>query len=184
MNNLIVISAPSGAGKSTLCRALQKKYPEISFSISSTTRPKREYEKNGYDYDFISDVEFKKRIQVNKFIEFEEVHGYYYGTPKANIDDVIASNGYLLLEVDVKGALQIKKAYPEQAVTVFITLPDVKDFLKRLKKRGSESEDRIKKRMERIEMELDFKNDFDYCIINDDFDRALNELIKTIGIEN
>ena len=184
MNNLIVISAPSGAGKSTLCRALQDKYPEILFSISCTTRPRREYEKNGYDYDFISDVEFKKRIQANKFIEFEEVHGYYYGTPKVNIDDTIANNGYLLLEVDVKGALKIKKAYPEQAVTVFITLPDVNDLLKRLRKRGSESEERIKKRMERIKMELDFKNDFDYCIINDDFNRALNELIKIIGIEN
>ena len=182
MNNLIVISAPSGAGKSTLCRALQKKYPEILFSISCTTRPRREYEKNGYDYNFISDVEFKQLIQVDKFIEFEEVHDYYYGTPKANIDDVIACNGYLLLEVDVKGALKIKKAYPEHAVTVFITLPDVNDFLKRLKKRGSESEERIKKRMERIEMELNYKNDFDYCIINDDFNRALNELIKTIGI--
>ena len=146
--------------------------------------PTEKPEKNGYDYDFISDVEFKKRIQVNKFIEFEKVHGYYYGTPKANIYDVIVSNGYLLLEVDVKGAQQIKKAYPEQAVTVFITLPDVKDFLKRLKKRGSESGDRIKKRMERIEMELEFKNDVDCCIINDDFDRALNELIKKIGIEN
>ena len=184
MNNLIVISAPSGAGKTTLCRALQKKYPEISFSISSTTRPKREYEKNGYDYDFISDAEFKKMIQVNKFIEFEEVHGYYYGTPKANIDDVIANNKYLLLEVDVKGALKIKKAYPEQAVTVFITLPDVSDLLERLRKRGTESEERIKKRMERIVMELEHKNEFDYCIINDDLNRALNELIKIIGIEN
>ena len=182
MNNLIVISAPSGAGKSTLCRALQEKYPEILFSISSTTRPQRDYEKNGYDYDFITDKEFKEKIQANKFIEFEEVHGYYYGTPKSNIDDVIVKNRYLLLEVDVNGALKIKKAYPEQAVTVFITLPDVNDLLKRLRKRGSESEERIKKRMERIEMELDFKNDFDYCIVNNDFDRALKELIKIIGI--
>ena len=184
MNNLIVISAPSGAGKSTLCRALQDKYPEILFSISSTTRPRRKYEKNGYDYDFISDIDFKEMIQTNKFIEFEEVHGYYYGTPKANIDDAIANNRYMLLEVDVKGALKIKKAYPEEAVTVFITLQDVNDFLKRLRKRGTESEDRIKKRMERIEMELDYKNDFDYCIINNDLDQALNELIKIIRIEN
>ena len=182
MNNLIVISAPSGAGKSTLCRALQEKYPEILFSISSTTRPQRDYEKDGYDYDFITDKEFNEKIQANKFIEFEEVHGYYYGTPKTNIDDVITNNGYLLLEVDVKGALKIKKAYPEQSVTVFITLPDGNDFLARLRRRGTESEDRIKKRMERIEMELGFKNDFDYCIINNDFDRALNELIKIIGI--
>ena len=184
MNNLIVISAPSGAGKSTLCRALQDKYNEILFSISSTTRPRRKYEKDGYDYDFITDIEFKKKIQANKFIEFEEVHGYYYGTPKANIDDAIANNNYLLLEVDVKGALKIKKAYPEKAVTVFITLPEISDLLERLRKRGTESEERIKKRMERIIMELDYKNKFDYCIINDDFDRALNELIKIIGIEN
>ncbi len=184
MNNLIVISAPSGAGKSTLCRALQDKYNEILFSISSTTRPRRKYEKNGYDYDFISEKEFEKKIQTHKFIEFEEVHGYYYGTPKANIDDAIANNNYLLLEVDVKGALKIKKAYPEKAVTVFITLPEISDLLERLRKRGTESEERIKKRMERIIMELDYKNKFDYCIINDDFDRALNELIKIIGIEN
>ena len=184
MNNLIVISAPSGAGKSTLCRALQKKYPEILFSISCTTRPQRDYEKNGYDYNFITNEEFVEMIQTNNFIEFEEVHGYFYGTPKANIDDAIANNKYLLLEVDVKGALRIKKAYLEQAVTVFITLPDVKDLLKRLRKRGTESEKRIKKRMERIEMELDFKNEFDHIIINDDFDKALNKLINIIGIEN
>lgn len=184
MNNLIVISAPSGSGKSTLCRALQEKYPEILFSISSTTRPQRDYEKNEYDYDFITDKEFKEKIQANKFIEFEEVHGYYYGTPKANIDDAITNNRYLLLEVDVKGALNIKKVYPEQAVTIFITLQDVNGLLKRLRKRGTESEERIKKRMERIEMELEYKNDFDYCIINNDFDQALNELIKIIGIGN
>ena len=184
MNNLIIISAPSGAGKSTLCRALQDKYPEILFSISSTTRPRRDYEKNGYDYNFITDVEFNKMIQADNFIEYEVVHGYYYGTPKANIDEAIANNKYLLLEVDVKGALKIKKAYLKQAVTVFITLPDVNEFLLRLHKRGSESEERIKKRMERITMELGYKDDFDYCIINDDFNRAINELIKTIGIEN
>jgi len=182
MNNLIVISAPSGAGKSTLCRVLQEKHPEILFSISCTTRPQRNYEKDGYDYYFITEKEFKKRIQANKFIEFEEVHGYYYGTPKANIDDTIANDRYLLLEVDVKGALKIKKAYPEQTVTVFITLPDVSDLLKRLRKRGTETEDRIKKRMERIEMELGYQDEFDHCIINDDFNRALNELIKIIGI--
>ena len=184
MNNLIVISAPSGAGKSTLCRALQKKYPEILFSISSTTRPQRNYEKNGYDYDFITKEKFIKSIQDNNFIEFEEVHGYLYGTPKANIDAAIANNRYLLLEVDVKGAIKIKKAYLECTITVFITLPHVKDLLKRLRKRGTESELRIKKRMERIEMELGFKNKFDHTIINDDFDRALNKLINIIGIEN
>jgi guanylate kinase len=184
MNNLIVISAPSGAGKSTLCRALQKKFPEILFSISSTTRSQREYEKNGYDYDFITKEKFIDKIQTNIFIEFEEVHGYFYGTPKANIESAIENNRYLLLEVDVKGALRIKKAYPEQAVTIFITLPDVNDLLKRLRMRGSESEDRIKKRMERIEMELDYKDKFDHTIVNDDFDRALNKLINIIGIEN
>jgi len=184
MINLIVISAPSGAGKSTLCRALQKKYPEIRFSLSSTTRPKREYEKDGYDYDFLTNDNFEKMVQDNKFIEFETVHGYYYGTPKANIENAIEQNQYLLLEVDVKGALKIKDAYQEHAITIFITLPCVNDILERLRKRGTESEARIAKRMERIEMELDHKSKFDFTIVNDDFDRALNELIKIIGLEN
>jgi len=184
MKNLIVISAPSGAGKSTLCRALQKKYPEIEFSISSTTRPMRSYEKDGYDYDFLSTDRFNKMVQDNKFIEFETVHGYYYGTPKANIDKAIERNQYLLLEVDVKGALKIKEAYPEHAVTIFITLPSKDDILKRLRKRGSESEKRIAKRMERVEMELEYKSKFDHTIVNVDFDRALEELIKIIGIDN
>ena len=184
MNNLIVISAPSGAGKSTLCRALQDKYPEILFSISSTTRPRRDYEKNGYDYNFITDVEFNQMIQADNFIEYEEVHGYYYGTPKANIDEAITNNKYLLLEVDVKGALRTKNAYPEMSGTVFITLPKVSDLLERLRKRGTESDARINRRMERITMELDHKNEFDHCIINDDLNRALNKLIRIIGIKN
>jgi len=184
VNNLIVISAPSGAGKSTLCRALQKKYPEILFSISSTTRPRRAYEKDGYDYNFLSDKEFEKLIQTDNFIEFEEVHGYYYGTPKSNLESIIEQNQYLLLEVDVKGALKIKKAYPEHAITIFITLPSVDDLLSRLRKRGSESEKRIAKRMERIEMELKYIDLFDFCIVNDDFNRALNELIEIIGLKN
>lgn len=184
MKNLIVISAPSGAGKSTLCRALQKKYPQIQFSISSTTRPKRKYEKDGYDYDFITEKDFFKKAQANKFIEFETVHGYYYGTPKANIDDAIKQNQYLLLEVDVKGALKIKEVYPENATTIFITLPSIDDIVERLRKRGSETEERIAKRMERTEMELTYKSQFDYTIVNDDFERALTELINIIGIEN
>ena len=183
MNNLIVISAPSGAGKSTLCRALQEKYPEIMFSISSTTRPKRSYEKNGYDYDFIDNDTFKKHIQANKFIEFELVHGYYYGTPKANIDDAIAKKRYILLEVDVKGALKIKDAFPNNSVTIFITLSSIDDILLRLRKRGTETEERIAKRMERIELELNYIDKFDFCVINDDIDKALNELTNIIGIE-
>ena len=182
MRNLIVISAPSGAGKSTLCRRLQEKYPDIEFSLSSTTRQKRDYERDGYDYDFLTEQEFFKNVQDNKFIEFETVHGYYYGTPKANIERAIEQGKYLLLEVDVKGALKIKASYPEQAVTIFITLPSIEDILNRLRKRGTESEERIAKRMERIEMELQYKTQFDHTVVNDDFDRALEELIKIIGI--
>lgn len=184
MKNLIVISAPSGAGKSTLCRTLQKQFPEIEFSISSTTRPKRKYETDGYDYDFITEKEFIEKVQTNKFIEFETVHGYYYGTPKVNIDNAIKQNQYLLLEVDVKGALKIKEAYPDNAITIFITLPSKIDILDRLRKRGSETEERIAKRMERVEMELKYKSQFDYTIVNDDFDRALTELINIIEIKN
>ena len=93
----------------------------------------RSYEKDGYDYDFLSSGKFMEMAQDNKFIEFETVHGYYYGTPKANIDKAIERNQYLLLEVDVKGALSIKEAYPEHAVTIFITLPSKDDILQRLR---------------------------------------------------
>ena len=183
MKNLIVISAPSGAGKSTLCRKLQKVYPEIRFSISRTTRPKRHYEKDGYDYKFVTYEDFIKAVQDNDFIEFEEVHSYLYGTPRANIEEVLDKNDYLLLEVDVKGAMKIKAAFPERTVTIFITLSSIDEFRKRLQKRGSDTERRITKRLERIKLELEYKNKFDHCIENDDIDKALTKLINIIGIE-
>ena len=183
MKNLIVISAPSGAGKSTLCRKLQKVYPKIRFSVSCTTRSKRHYEKDGYDYKFVTYEDFNKAVQDNDFIEFEEVHSYLYGTPRANIEEVLDKNDYLLLEVDVKGAMKIKAAFPERTVTIFITLSSIDEFRKRLQKRGSDTERRITKRLERIKLELEYKNKFDHCIENDDIDKALTKLINIIGIE-
>ncbi|NQT97556.1 MAG: guanylate kinase [Candidatus Marinimicrobia bacterium] len=180
MKNFIAISAPSGAGKTTICRELQRRIPGIKFSLSYTTRPKRSIETDGVDYIFISDEKFKTMIAAAEFAEFEEVHGYYYGTPKIILEDTIAANQKMLFEVDVKGAVALKQLYPDNTITVFIMPPDIDTLTKRLKNRGTDDDVRIKKRLERIAIEMTYKDRFDYSIINDDIDRATQELIKII----
>ncbi len=180
MINFFAISAPSGAGKTTLCRELQRRKPEVEFSLSCTTRPKRSIEKDGIDYNFISPAAFDSMAAAEMFAEYEEVHGYYYGTPKKLLADTITASRQMLFEVDVKGAMAIKDLYPEQTITVFILPPDVNMLKERLKKRGTDSEERIKKRLERLDIELSYKERFDHHIINDNVDRAVQELIEIV----
>jgi len=184
MKNLIVISAPSGSGKTTLCRALQASDPEIRFSISYTTRPARHTERNGVDYHFIGQEEFTSRQENKEFVECELVHGYYYGTSRLSIEGAIENDALLLLEVDVKGAMAIKEAYFNETMTFFILPPSVSDLKNRLRNRGTDSEERINKRLERLKMELDFKTKFEFNIINDDVTRALSELNSIIQAQN
>ena len=184
MKNLIVISAPSGSGKTTICRALQASDPGIRFSISYTTRPRRHTETNGVDYVFISDKEFLERKNKNEFVETELVHGFQYGTSRLAIEGAINDNALLLLELDVKGAMSIKNAYPEETMTFFILPPSVSQLRYRLRHRGTDSEERISKRLERLEMELSFKDKFEFNIINDDVTRALNEIRSIIEAQN
>jgi len=136
MINLITISAPSGAGKTTICRLLQQYLPELSFSVSYTTRPKRGNEHEGIDYHFVTEAEFEKKINQEEFAEYEKVHGQYYGTAKQVLEDTIRNNRMLLLEVDVKGALSIKRLFPQQTLSFFILSPDIKDLETRLRKTG------------------------------------------------
>ncbi|MEE9190357.1 MAG: guanylate kinase [Candidatus Neomarinimicrobiota bacterium] len=184
MKHFIVISAPSGSGKTTLCRALQNKIDGLNFSISWTTRPIRHYEMSGYDYNFISAEEFQNYISNDDFAEYQDVHGFMYGTPQSVLDDAIANGEMLLLELDVKGALKIKSRYPDDTISIFIMPPSIEALKERLRKRGADSEIRIGKRMERLEMELSFRDRFDYEVVNDDLDRALKELSKIIEKEN
>ncbi len=189
MKNLFAISGPSGTGKTTLCRGLQKKLHGVSFSVSCTTRKKRFNEIDGQDYHFISIEEFTEDISNNKFIEYETVHGDYYGTLKKTVEDSILNKKLLLLEVDVKGAKTIKCLYPDNLVTIFILPPSLDNLQNRLINRGTDSDTRIKKRLNRLELELKEKDWFDYHIINNEIENATREFItiiekQTIGVFN
>ena len=181
MNNLIIISAPSGAGKTTICKKILKRINNISFSVSCTTRSPRYEEINGIDYFFLSQNTFELKIKNKEFIEWERIHGnFYYGTLKKTIEDVIKSNSMLLLELDVKGANTIMKAYPGNYLSIFIQPPDKQELIKRLKKRGSDSIERITQRLDRLESELLYKKDFDYVVNNDNVEIAVKKIISII----
>ncbi len=179
---IISVSAPSGTGKTTIVKQILTEFPEIVFSVSATTREKRKDEKDGKDYFFISEDEFKKKIEAGEFVEWEKFYDYYYGTFKSFIDNNINKGHSVLLEIDVKGALQLKKIYPA-AVLIFFYPPDFNELIKRLKGRKTESEADFNKRIERAKMELSLKDKFDYLIENKDLELAVNKtknLIKKI----
>ena len=184
MKNIIVISAPSGAGKTTLCSELQRRKPHIKFSVSCTTRPKRVHEVDGVNYHFLSEQEFTVKMKNNEFIEFENVHGYFYGTLRKTLEDALTQQEMILFDVDVNGAMAIKSNYSENTYTIFILPPSMDDLKKRLIQRGSETEERINKRLERTAQEMEYKDKFDACIINDDLAIAAEELNKLITKQN
>ena len=184
MKNIIVISAPSGAGKTTLCNELQRSKPHIKFFVSCTTRPKREHEVDGVNYHFLSPQEFTEKVQNNEFIEFENVHGYYYGTLRKTLEDALTKQEMILFDVDVNGAMAIKSNYSDNTCTIFILPPSLDDLKKRLIQRGSETEERINKRLERTAQEMEYKDKFDACIINDDLAIAAEDLNKLITKQN
>ena len=180
VKNLILISAPSGSGKTTLCKALQKEFPQLNWSISYTTRKIRKMEKNGVDYQFISKLEFKNLINQSFFAEWEKVHGFYYGTSKEAIDRIIHNNEMLLIEMDVKGALSIKKLYPNKTFSIFISPPSIEHLRKRLQKRGTDSNYRINIRLHRFKEEMKYVSRFDLNLLNDSLPVAKKKLVETI----
>ena len=184
MKIFIVISAPSGAGKTTLCNELQSRKPHIKFSVSCTTRPKREHEVDGMDYHFLSDQKFTEKVQNNEFVEYENVHGYLYGTLRKTLEDALAQQEMVLFDVDVNGAMAIKSNYSGNTCTIFVLPPSLDDLKKRLIKRGSETEESIDKRLERTAKEIEYKDKFDACIINDDLVIAAEELNELITKQN
>ncbi len=181
-SKLFVFSAPSGSGKTTIVREILKCYPEFKFSVSATTRKKRDSEMDGFDYYFISEEDFQKKIDNNEFVEWEKFYDYYYGTLKSVIDNNIQKNLHTVFEVDVKGALSIKKAYPN-SVLIFIAPPSIEELRKRLIKRNTETDIDLKKRVERAEMELSFKDQFNYVVSNIDLEYAKKEVKKIIELE-
>lgn len=183
---LIVFSAPSGAGKTTIVKKILKEYPQIIFSISATTRPKRDTEIDGIEYFFLTESEFKKKINNDEFIEWEKFYDYYYGTLKSFITANIEAGKSVLLELDVKGALTIKRLYP-YAHLIYISPPSFEELVNRLRQRNTENETDFLKRIERAKMELGLKDQFDYVIENQDLHTAIKEaksLVKKILKEN
>jgi len=183
---LVVFSAASGAGKTTIVKEILKEFPQIIFSISATTRPRRENERDGIEYFFLTEAEFRKMIENDEFIEWEEFYDYYYGTQKSFINGNIDAGKPVLLELDVKGALTIKRLYP-YAHLIYISPPSFEELVKRLKQRNTESESDFKKRIDRAKMELSLKDQFEYIIENKDLNTAITEaksLVKKILKEN
>jgi len=171
---LIVFSAPSGAGKTTIGKEILKEFPQIIFSISATTRPKRETERDGIEYFFLTEVDFRKKIENDDFIEWEKFYDYYYGTLKSFISVNIDAGKPVLLELDVKGALTIKRLYP-YAHLIYISPPSFEELVNRLRQRNTESESDFLKRIDRAKMELSLKDQFDYIIENKELKTAINE---------
>ena len=181
MINFITISAPSGSGKTTLCKALRSVQPDIEWSTSHTTRLKRDIEINGVDYHFITLDKFEELILEEAFAEWENVHGYYYGTTKNNLETAIHNDKTLLLEMDVKGSMSVKKLYPQHTFSIFILPPSLDQLRKRLKSRGTDSDERIEIRLKRFQQEIEFQNKFDQVMINEDLELAKVELINIVN---
>lgn len=176
---LIVLTAPSGAGKTTLARRVMEVVPGLQFSISATTRPPRTGERHGVDYFFLSEDEFVARRDAGDFLEFEEVYpGRYYGTLRTELERLAESTA-VLLDIDVKGALNVKRLYGDRALTLFIAPPSIAALSDRLHARGTEDEARIAVRLERAGMELNYAHEFDAVIVNDDLNVAVAE---TVGL--
>ena len=181
MSKLIIFSAPSGAGKSTLVRHLLEKGLDLQFSISATSREPRGDEQHGVEYYFLTPDEFRERIAQNDFLEYEEVYtDRFYGTLKSEIERILAEGKNVVLDVDCVGGLNIKKAYGDRALSVFILPPSIEVLRQRLEKRGTDTPEAIENRLNKAEYEMSFAPQFDIAICNDDFDRARAEVLEVI----
>ena len=179
---IIIITAPSGAGKTSITRHLMKTFPQLAFSVSAATRKLRGYEKDGVDYHFISEEDFKQKIQHNEFVEWEMVYeGKYYGTLKAELERIWRDNKIPVLDIDVKGAIHVQQQYPASSLSLFIETPSVEVLKKRLESRGTESEESLAARINKAAYELSFKEQFNKHIVNDDLERACSEAEKIVG---
>lgn len=178
--HLIVVSAPSGSGKTTIVKAILAKHPSMLFSVSATTRPKRETETDGKDYFFLPRTEFERRIQAGELVEWEEIYGNLYGTLKSEVDKVLKSGHSMLFDIDVKGGLSIKRHYPDDSLLIFIQPPSVEVLEARLRNRKTEDEETFKRRMARVTMELNMASQFHHQVVNDDLETAIRDVERLI----
>ncbi len=171
---LIIVSAPSGSGKSTIIgRLMQHEDLRLAFSISCTSRAPRGTEQNGVEYFFLSEEEFRRRIQADEFLEYEEVYpGRFYGTLKSQVEELSSQGFTVVFDVDVKGGVNIKRHYGERALSIFIQPPSIEELQRRLQARGTDSAEVIATRVEKAAYELTFAPQFDRVLVNDNLERA------------
>ncbi len=179
---IIIVSAPSGAGKTSICDAVIRDDKNIIYSVSTTTRKPRKGEKDGREYLFVDEKKFKQDIKNGKFIEWARVHGNYYGTAKAVLQNVLSKGKDVLLDIDVQGALSIKKKYKD-ALMLFIMTPTLKELKKRLIKRNKDSKETINIRIENAKKEIKYVNSYDYLILNDELKKSINDVKAVIKAE-
>lgn len=175
-NKVIIFCAPSGSGKSTIVRHLLQKFPFLEFSISATSRKPRGEEIDGRHYYFLSQNEFEEHIKNNDFVEYEEVYsGYYYGTLKSEVERIWAKGHVIIFDIDVKGGINIKTLYGNNALSVFVQPPSIEELKNRLIGRGTDSESDIERRIAKAEEELSYKDRFDVVLVNDNLETAFEE---------
>jgi guanylate kinase len=179
---ILIITAPSGAGKTSITKHLMEKFPVLTFSISAATRQARDNEKNGVDYYFISNEEFKYKIQHGAFVEWEMVYeGKYYGTLKSELERIWNERKIPVLDIDVKGAIHVQQQFNEGTLSLFIEPPSVDELKKRLQSRGTETEESLAARVNKASYELSFKEHFNKTIVNADFTAACLEAEKIVA---
>jgi len=179
---LIVFSAPSGSGKTTLVHHLLNQTLPLGFSISATSRSPRGKERDGIDYHFLTTKDFKKKIKKGEFLEFEEVyHNLYYGTLISELNRIWNEGKHILFDIDVKGGLSIKKKYPSNTLSIFVKPPSIKVLKQRLNNRATESDNKIRERIEKAQSEMALASEFDCILINDDLQTAKKEALDIVG---
>jgi guanylate kinase len=181
---LVVISGPSGVGKGTICKQLVRRLNDVCLSISATTRPKAKTEVDGKDYYFLPREQFEKRIKEGSLLEYAKVFGNFYGTPKDKVDEATAAGKTVILEIDVQGGRQVKAKCPD-AVMIFIMPPTTKALAERITGRGRDAADVVQKRLAKANAEIEAAgNLYEYKIVNDDLEQAINEVMEIIRKAN
>ena len=179
---IIILTAPSGGGKTTIAHRLLKEFPGLAFSVSATTRARREGETDGKDYYFMSRLEFDHKIEMGAFIEWEEFYGgSRYGTLKDHIDNHLKKGYFVLFDVEVNGAKNLKKYFGDSAVSIFISPPSREELRRRLQQRGTENDKTLKLRLERAEMELEQADFFDYTVVNEHLETAYTQVREIVA---
>lgn len=183
MGKIFIVSAPSGCGKTTLCKKLLKDKFKLHQSISITTRPPRRGERNGADYFFVSAEEFIRMIDAKELLEYEENFGFLYGTPKKAVEDLLQKGRSVLLSIDVKGAMNVRKSYPQNSVLIFVMPPSMEELKKRLESREADTAKAILNRLKVAKQEVACRDKYDYIVVNDRLDTAYRRLKEIILLE-